>query len=84
MPSVQRGQVYRLAGGSWAYRYRDEHKRRRQKGGFRTRSEALEALDDALKTARNPERARRRDWTVTDLVDRYLPSTRPRRPRSPA
>ena len=24
MPSVQRGQVYKLAGGSWAYRYRDE------------------------------------------------------------
>jgi integrase len=72
MPSVQRGQVYRLAGGSWAYRYRDEHKRRRQRGGFSTRSEALEALDDALKTARNPERADRRDWTVTELVDRYL------------
>ena len=63
---------YKLAGGSWAYRYRDEHKRRRQKGGFATRSEALEALDDALKTARNPERARRRDWTVTELVERYL------------
>jgi hypothetical protein len=38
MPSVQRGQVYRLDGGSWAYRYRDEHKRRRQRGGFATRS----------------------------------------------
>ena len=72
MPSTQRGQIYRLAGGSWAYRYRDEHKRRRQKGGFGTRSEALEALDDALKTARNPGRARRRDWTVAELVDRYL------------
>ena len=72
MPSVQRGQVYRLDGGSWAYRYRDEHKRRRQRGGFATRSEALEALDDALKTARNPERAHRRDWTVAELVDRHL------------
>jgi integrase len=72
MPSVQRGQVYRLGGGSWAYRYRDEHKRRRQKGGFPTRSEALEALDDALRTARNPERARRRDWTVSELVTRYM------------
>ena len=72
MPSVQRGQVYKLDGGSWAYRYRDEHKRRRQKGGFSTRSEALEALDDALKTARNPERSRRRDWTVAELVERYL------------
>jgi integrase len=72
MPSVQRGQVYKLGGGSWAYRYRDEHKRRRQKGGFLTRSEALEALGDALKTARNPERSRRRDWTVAELVTRYL------------
>jgi hypothetical protein len=72
MPSVQRGQVYKLNGGSWAYRCRDEHKRRRQKGGFLTRSEAVEALDDALRTARNPERTRRRDWTVSELVDRYL------------
>jgi hypothetical protein len=72
MPSTQRGQVYRLGGGSWAYRYRDEHKRRRQKGGFATRSEVLEALDDALKTAGNPERSRRREWTVVDLVDRYM------------
>jgi integrase len=72
MPSVQRGQVYRLGGGSWAYRYRDEHKRRKQTGGFATRSEALEALDDALKTARNPGRSRRRDWTVCELVERYM------------
>jgi integrase len=77
MPSVQRGQLYKLAGGSWAYRYRDEHKRRRQKGGFLTRSEALEALGDALKTARNPERARRRDWTVTELAIRYLAQHQP-------
>jgi integrase len=72
MPSVQWGQLYKLDGGSWAYRCRDEHKRRRQRGGFATRSEAAEALDDALKTARNPDRARRRDWTVAELVDRYL------------
>jgi len=72
MPSSQRGEIKKLAGGSWAYRYRDEHKRRRQKGGFGTRSEALEALDDALKTARNPDRAQRRDWTVDELVSRYL------------
>jgi integrase len=72
MPSSQRGEIKKLAGGSWAYRYRDEHKRRRQRGGFPTRSEALEALDDALKRARNPERARRRDWTVAELVQSYL------------
>lgn len=44
-----------------------------QRGGFATRSEALEALDDALKTARNPDRARR-DWTVSELVTRYTGS----------
>jgi len=72
MPSVQRGQIYRLGGGSWAYRYRDERKQRKQVGGFSTRAEAVEALDDALKLARNPERARRRDWTLDELVERYL------------
>jgi integrase len=72
LPSAQRGQVYRLGGGSWAYRFYDEHGRRRQKGGFATRSEALEALNDALKTARNPERARSRELTVRQLVDEYL------------
>src|SRR5262245_51042313 len=72
MPSVQRGQIYRLGGGSWAYRYRDDRRKRRQVGGFATRAEAVEALDDALKLARNPERARRRDWTLAELVERYL------------
>ncbi len=34
-----------LAGGSWAYRYRDERRRRRQTGGFKTNGEARDALD---------------------------------------
>jgi len=37
MPSVQHGQVKKLGGGSWAYRYRDEHGARRQVGGFPTK-----------------------------------------------
>jgi integrase len=72
MPSVQRGQVFKLGGGSWAFRYYDERRRRRQRGGFASRSEALGALDDALRTARNPKRARRRDWTVSELVERHM------------
>jgi hypothetical protein len=33
MPSVQRGSVFKLEGGLWAYRLaRDEHGRRRQGG----------------------------------------------------
>jgi integrase len=73
MPSVQRGQVYKLGGGSWAYRYRDEHGRRRQRGGFKTKGEASDALSDALDVARlGPLAAARRDWTVAELVERYL------------
>ena len=47
MPAIQRGQVRKLAGGSWAYRYRDENGRRRQVGGFRTKGEASQALASA-------------------------------------
>jgi integrase len=72
MPSVQRGQVYKLAGGSWAYRYRD-HGRRRQVGGFNTKGEARDALDVALERVRlGPLVAARRNWTLAELVERYL------------
>src|SRR5918995_423770 len=72
MPSVQRGQVYKLDGGSWAYRYRD-HGRRRQVGGFKTKGEAREALDAALELVRlGPLAAARRNWTLAELVERYL------------
>ena len=73
MPSVQRGQVYKLGGGSWAYRCRDEHGRRRQVGGFRTKGEARTALDAALTLSRGgPQVSERRDWTLAQLVDAYL------------
>jgi integrase len=71
MPSVQRGQVFKLSGGSWAFRYYDGGGRRRQVGGFKTRAEASAALDEQL----------RRIWlgglyreeiTLAELVDRYL------------
>jgi integrase len=70
MPSVQRGEVKKLAGGSWAYRYRDGE-RRRQVGGFRTRSEAADALRDALDQVRLGA-SRRREVSFADLVDRFL------------
>jgi integrase len=73
MPSVQRGEVKKLAGGSWAYRSRDATGRRRQVGGFRTKGEASAALSDALDEVRlGPLAAARREWTVSQLVERYL------------
>ncbi len=73
MPSVQAGQVYKLDGGSWAYRFRDEHGTRRQVGGLQTKGEARLALDLALERVRlGPLAAARRDWTLAELVDRYM------------
>jgi integrase len=70
MPSIQRGQVYKLDGGSWAYRYRDADGRRRQHGRFVTRNEAITALEAALSEVRNGPA--RRVLTVGELVDEYL------------
>jgi integrase len=73
MPSVQRGEVKKLAGGSWAYRYRDANGKRRQRGGYKTKGEAAAALSLVLEQVRlGPLAAARREWTVTQLVDRYL------------
>jgi hypothetical protein len=73
MPAVQRGQVKKLSGGSWAYRYRDASGRRRQVGGFKTKGEARDALDVALERVRlGPLVAARRNWTLAELVERYL------------
>ena len=74
MPSVQRGQVFKLPGGSWAFRLYEADGTRRQCGRFATRSEALEGLDDALRVVRlGPDAvARRRRVTLAELVDEYL------------
>jgi len=72
MPSVQRGQVYKLAGGSWAYRFRDEEGRRRQVGGLRTKGEASAGLALALDTARRGGNGLSRDLTVAEAIERYL------------
>jgi len=73
VPAVQRGQVYKLGGGSWAYRCRDASGQRRQVGGFRTKGDARDALDAALVLAQGgPRAAERRAWTLAQLVDAYL------------
>jgi hypothetical protein len=45
------GEIKRTPGG-WAIRYRDGRGVRRQRGGFRTKAEAKQVLDDALREAR--------------------------------
>jgi integrase len=70
MPSVQRGQVLKLA-DSWAYRFRDACGQRRQVGGFRTKSEARAVLDDQLRRMRLGG-LYRDTITLDSLVDRYL------------
>jgi integrase len=70
MPSVQRGEVKKLAGGSWAYRYRDDGQRR-QVGGFRTKGEAADALRDVLDDVRLGT-SRRPEVPFAELVDRFL------------
>jgi len=73
MPAIQRGELKKLAGGSWAYRLYDANGRRRQAGGFKTKGEASHALSVALDEVRlGPLAAARREWTVRELVDRYF------------
>jgi hypothetical protein len=64
------GEIKRTAGG-WAIRYRDSRGRRREQGGFRTKSEAKTALDDELRKARRGP-LYRPDVTVRELVDAFL------------
>jgi len=65
MPSVQTGQLFKLPGGSWAYRHYDANGKRQQRGRFATKGEASKALKKALDRQRDP-------ITVTELVDEYL------------
>jgi integrase len=65
VPSVQRGQVFKLPGGLWAYRYYDANGKRRQQGRFATKGEASKALEKALRRHRDP-------ITVGELIDEYL------------
>jgi hypothetical protein len=79
MPAIQRGQTYKLTSRDqetgrplWAYRFRDESGRRRQVGGFKSKTEAGDALASALDRARLGPLAGRRDLTVRELARFYL------------
>jgi hypothetical protein len=64
------GEIKRTTGG-WAIRYRDARGVRRQRGGFRTKTEAKTVLDDELRKARLGP-LYRPDVTVRQLVDAFL------------
>src|SRR3954452_14647639 len=64
------GEIKRTAGG-WAIRYRDGHGVRRQRGGFRTKAEAKQVLDDALRKARRGP-LYQPDVPLRELVDVFL------------
>jgi integrase len=64
------GEIKRTTGG-WAIRYRDARGVRRQRGGFRTKTEAKTVLDDELRKARLGP-LYRPEVTVRKLVDAFL------------
>jgi integrase len=70
MPSVQRGQLYQR-NGKWGFRYYEADGTRRRRGGFETRTEALQVLDHVLAGVRLGPLARR-ELSVQELVDEYL------------
>src|SRR5580765_6444316 len=72
MPSSQRGQVYKPRNRpSWMIRYYDADGARQSEGGFRTRRDAAEALERALRQVRLGPNVRR-DLTVQELIDEFL------------
>jgi integrase len=78
VPSVQRGTVQKRASGKWAARWRDEHGKARLRGGFDTRTEALEHLGNVLPTVSALRRGdvaairRRQMPTLAELVDEFV------------
>lgn len=72
MPSVQRGQLFKLDGGTWAFRWYDENGSRRQRGGFPTRSDAAKQLEQVLRRVRGLDEPEPRRLTLQELVDEYL------------
>ena len=69
--TAQRGSIFRTEGGLWAIRYRDAHGRRPQETGFRTKGEAREALEEALRRVRLGP-LYRPTVTLRELTDAYL------------
>jgi hypothetical protein len=69
--STQRGQIFRAPAGSWAIRYYEVNGRRRQKHGFRSKSEARTAPEDALRRVRLGP-LHRPNVTLRELTTAYL------------
>ena len=67
----QRGQVFRAPAGSWAMRYYDAGGQRRQRNGYRTRTEANAALEEAVRRVRLGPLFRPR-MTLRQLNDEFL------------
>jgi hypothetical protein len=63
MPSVQRGQVVKLA-GCWSARWRDENGNRLRQGGFVTKSEARAWLDNKVEEVLTAQRGGEHDPDV--------------------
>jgi hypothetical protein len=69
--TAQRGQILRTSAGLWAIRYRDAEGRRPQQTGFRTKAEAREALEEALRRVRLGP-LHRPNVTLRELTDSYI------------
>jgi integrase len=69
--SSQKGQVFKLESGLWACRWRDASKRRRQRGGFRLKSDAQTVLDEELRRVRMGPTYQPK-MTLNELVGKYL------------
>ncbi len=63
--------MFRAPAGSWAIRYYEANGQRRQKAGFRNKSEAHTALEDALRRVRLGP-LHRPSVTLRELVAAYL------------
>ena len=71
MPSSQGGEVYkRRDRKTWTARWYDGDGKRRERGGYWTKSEARKGLEHELDVLRNGEPAR--ELTLSELVDEYL------------
>jgi integrase len=69
--TAQRGSIFRTEGGLWAIRYRDAHGRRPKETGFRTKGDAREALEEALRRVRLGS-LYRPTVTLRELTDAFL------------
>jgi integrase len=70
VPSNQQGQVKKVKGGTWSYRYYDADGKRKQVGGFETRDKARAAVKAKLTEMKGP--APPRVLTLQQLADEFL------------